>query len=831
MTKHGMSGLKPVLVHGVTLIVVLGLLAMPVGSATARRAEVDTPPPTIQTTSEMTAVGPPWNVLAFEAMSDSAAITPEPAQMAQTNIPDDVLIAELLAPTIALAASASPSITWWITTVAEPVYDCYPSLALDSNAQPHISYRDGSDDAVKHTWRGESGWIIETVDSETMYGGTWIDLDANDYPHITYGKNGGLQYAYYDGATWHSFSVYEDLYYYSSLELDSQSLPHIAYLVGDGDPVMYAHFDGTDWTTEHVGGNTACVGCTLCLVLDDEDHPHISSTTSGSGSALWYYYHDGTDWKSFGGPGGSGQYSSLQLDSEGYPHISFYQWLQDALIYTFYDGSLWQYQTVEDTGDVGRYTSLVMDSMENLHLSYYDVANRDLKYAFFNGVTWQTEIVDDDVVVGPLTSMALDALGNRHIAYADAVNDNLKYAVGIVAPTLYAIDNMDGDGDYLVNWSDVIYSISYTLEVDTTPDFSSPQVAYEGATSQLQVTQQEGGAWYYRVVALTPGGRTAWSQIQAVTVAPDAPDLFPIANDDWDNDYLVNWRSVQGATSYVLQEDNNGAFTSPATVYQGAASELQVTGHVGGLWYYRVRASNGAGDSPWSNTEAVGMRPLSAILYLVSNPDLDGNYWVEWADTEGADSYQLEEDNNQDFTTPVVIYEGSDHRYRVVEQENGDWYYRLRASNEWGYSPWSEPQDAHVGPWPSIRLPIVVRNYFHDPYEPNDTFADAWGPLVSGVTYHAHFPTESDEDDYYYFDMPATHRVEMWLTDILPGNDHALYLYDAAHVFVDFSDNYGAEDEHIVQISLLAGRYYVRVERFQGTTQTQPYALRVVFED
>jgi hypothetical protein len=130
-----------------------------------------------------------------------------------------------------------------------------------------------------------------------------------------------------------------------------------------------------------------------------------------------------------------------------------------------------------------------------------------------------------------------------------------------------------------------------------------------------------------------------------------------------------------------------------------------------------------------------------------------------------------------------------------------------------------------------VHLPLVVRDSFRDRYEPNDTFDQAWGPLASGQTYRAFFPSEADENDFYFFELTDAHSVEIWLSDILPGNDHALYLYDPAHALVDYSDNYDDADEHIVQPSLPAGRYYVRVERFQGTTRTQPYALRVVFAD
>jgi hypothetical protein len=132
-----------------------------------------------------------------------------------------------------------------------------------------------------------------------------------------------------------------------------------------------------------------------------------------------------------------------------------------------------------------------------------------------------------------------------------------------------------------------------------------------------------------------------------------------------------------------------------------------------------------------------------------------------------------------------------------------------------------------------IYLPLVLRQYssFSDPYEPNDSFDQAWGPLVSGQTYSAFFPTEADADDWYYFNLGATHSIELWLTNIpCPDNDYDLYLYDAAMERIGYSGEHGCANEHIYVGNRSAGKYYVRIRRGQGTSQTQPYALRVVYQ-
>ena len=89
------------------------------------------------------------------------------------------------------------------------------SLALDDNNEPHISYCDGAKEELKYAYLAESGWIIETVDSEGDVGFyVSLSLESCGKAHIVYydETNEKLKYAYLSNSGWHIETVDSDKY-------------------------------------------------------------------------------------------------------------------------------------------------------------------------------------------------------------------------------------------------------------------------------------------------------------------------------------------------------------------------------------------------------------------------------------------------------------------------------------------------------------------------------------------------------------------------------------------------------------------------------------------
>jgi Tol biopolymer transport system component len=93
-----------------------------------------------------------------------------------------------------------------------------------------------------------------------------------------------------------------------------------------------------------------------------------------------------------------------------------------------------------------------------------------------------------------------------------------------------------------------------------------------------------------------------------------------------------------------------------------------------------------------------GVQPSTPNLYPIENSDGDGRYLVDWSDATGATSYELQEDDNPEFTNPTIRYNSPDSQYEVRDQIEGNWYYRVRSSNAGGNSPWSNTESVVVIP-------------------------------------------------------------------------------------------------------------------------------------
>jgi hypothetical protein len=221
---------------------------------------------------------------------------------------------------------------------------------------------------------------------------------------------------------------------HSSIAVDSQGNPHIAYQDRTNSDLKYARKSGGVWAVEVVDSD-GFLGAYASLALDSQDNPHVSYERQGNPDRLTYAHKSAGVWTIEEALNGNLLNTSLALDSQGNPHIGYKTYVNIAdgdLKYARKSGGVWTSEFVESSGDAGQDCSLVLDSQDNPHLAYRrhtpGLGDWELKYAFKSGGLWTREIADGDDDGGiQRASLALNTAGEPRIATGTSSNPHLRY--------------------------------------------------------------------------------------------------------------------------------------------------------------------------------------------------------------------------------------------------------------------------------------------------------------------------------------------------------------------------------------------------------------------
>lgn len=91
--------------------------------------------------------------------------------------------------------------------------------------------------------------------------------------------------------------------------------------------------------------------------------------------------------------------------------------------------------------------------------------------------------------------------------------------------------------------------------------------------------------------------------------------------------------------------------------------------------------------------------PDTPVLNPINNPNGSSGYTVSWQAADLASTYTLQEATNANFTGAATRYSGTGISWTASGKAAGTYYYRVKASNSWGDSGWSNIQQTTV--WPS----------------------------------------------------------------------------------------------------------------------------------
>jgi hypothetical protein len=246
--------------------------------------------------------------------------------------------------------------------------------------------------------------------------------------------------------------------------------------------------------------------------------------------------------------------------------------------------------------------------------------------------------------------------------------------------SVYATD-MDGDGDTDVLGAAFSAGPITWWENDGDENFTEHTIAgnFDGAGSVYATdvdgdgdTDVLGAAYSADAVTWWEQGPPQWAiflpiAVKVVGPPSSAPVLDDISNPDGDQTYTINWSTVDRATSYILEEDDNPGFPSPTTKYSGSNTSTSVSVGEVGTYYYRVQAANVFGSGPWSNvvpvevTVIVGIRPQPGTWRCSTIPGTTVRFTVSADSSSVSDGYVSISCGSNSIPGPVPVENSAFH--------------------------------------------------------------------------------------------------------------------------------------------------------------------------
>ena len=176
-------------------------------------------------------------------------------------------------------------------------------------------------------------------------------------------------------------------------------------------------------------------------------------------------------------------------------------------------------------------------------------------------------------------------------------------------------------------WNNVNSATSYSLQVSTSPSFTST-VVNVGTTSNTYTsttTLNCNSTYYWRVKASTDDQESDWSEIWNFIYTLNNT-VIPSLITPSDNSYIATinpdfiWEEVSCATSYTLQLSTNPSFTDFVVNTVLTANSYTCTTDLdeNTTYYWRVKASNDEQETGWSQVfgfETIGAKYLYSWGY------------------------------------------------------------------------------------------------------------------------------------------------------------------------------------------------------------------------
>ena len=277
----------------------------------------------------------------------------------------------------------------------------------------------------------------------------------------------------------------------------------------------------------------------------------------------------------------------------------------------------------------------------------------------------------------------------------DLTNAALHCAAVPAAPVV-KIGNSAASGKPVLTWNAVPGATSYKVYRATSKSGTYSLLGTVTTTSYTNTGAKEGTTYYYKVKAANGAGESAYSNVVSgkvvVTPKPAAP-VVKIGNSSTSGKPMLTWNAVSGATSYKVYRATSKSGTYSLLGTTTATSYTNTGAKAGTTYYYRVKAVNDAGLSPYSNivsgqSKAVTPKPAAPVV-KIGHSASSGKPVLTWNAVSGATSYKVYRATSQSGTYSLLGTVTAMSYTNTGAKAGVTYYYKVKAVNAAGESAYS----------------------------------------------------------------------------------------------------------------------------------------------
>ena len=313
------------------------------------------------------------------------------------------------------------------------------------------------------------------------------------------------------------------------------------------------------------------------------------------------------------------------------------------------------------------------------------------------GTTTATSYTNTGAAVGKTYYYRVKAVNSVGTSgYSNIVSGKAK-AAAPAAPSV-TIGN-SSTGKPQLTWKAVSGAVKYEVYRSTRQNSGYSLLGTTTSTSYVNTGASTGTTYYYRVKAVSRNGMASgYSNIvsgKAKAAAPAAPSVT--AGNSSTGKPRLTWKAVSGAVSYrIYRSESRGTGysllgTTSSTSYTNTGAKA------GKTYYYRVKAVNRDGMASAYSNIVSGKATLPAPVLNIGLSVSSGKPMLAWDAVPGATSYRIYRSTSRDSGYSLLATTTSTSYVNTSAAKGTTYYYRVKACNAAGLSPYSNIVSARPG--------------------------------------------------------------------------------------------------------------------------------------